>query len=59
MAVVVASPTACHEETIRESLLHGKHVFCEKPVAQDMASSARCYQLADKCGKTLFCAFNR
>jgi myo-inositol 2-dehydrogenase/D-chiro-inositol 1-dehydrogenase len=58
-AVVVASPTACHEETIRGALHSGKHVFCEKPVAQDSASAERCYHLAARCGKTLFCAFNR
>ncbi|PNF29151.1 putative oxidoreductase YrbE [Cryptotermes secundus] len=58
-AVVVASPTVCHEETIRGALLSGKHIFCEKPVAQDSESAERCYQLAARCGKTLFCAFNR
>jgi len=55
----VASPTVCHEKTIRGALQYGKHVFCEKPVAQDSASSERCYQQAARCGKTLFCAFNR
>jgi predicted dehydrogenase len=59
MAVVVASPTECHEKTVCGALESGKHVFCEKPVAQDSAGSERCYQLAARCGKTLFCAFNR
>jgi predicted dehydrogenase len=57
-AVVVASPTPCLEETILGSLQHEKHVFCEKPLAQDSASSERCYRLAANCGSTLFCAFN-
>jgi hypothetical protein len=59
LAVVVASPTQCHEKTICGALEHGKHVFCEKPVAQDSAGSERCYQLAAERGKSLFCAFNR
>jgi hypothetical protein len=59
LAVVVASPTQCHEKTICGALEHGKHVFCEKPVAQDGAGSERCYRLAADRGKTLFCAFNR
>ncbi|XP_021930210.1 uncharacterized protein LOC110834895 [Zootermopsis nevadensis] len=58
-AVVVASPTACHEETILGALQHRKHVFCEKPVAHSSASSENCYRLAAHYGKTLFCAFNR
>jgi predicted dehydrogenase len=58
-AVVVASPTLCHEETIQGALNSGKHVFSEKPVAQNSESAERCYQLAARCGKTLFCAFNR
>jgi hypothetical protein len=59
LAVVVASPTQCHENTVCGALEYGKHVFCEKPVAQDSAGSERCYRLAADCGKTLFCAFNR
>ncbi|KAJ4432921.1 hypothetical protein ANN_15178, partial [Periplaneta americana] len=58
-AVVVASPTVCHEDTVRGALQHGKHVFCEKPVAQDEVSSERCFKQATSSGKTLFCAFNR
>jgi len=56
---VVASPTQCHEKTVCGALEHGKHVFCEKPVAQDSSGSERCYRLAADRGKTLFCAFNR
>jgi myo-inositol 2-dehydrogenase/D-chiro-inositol 1-dehydrogenase len=59
LAVVVASPTQCHEKTVCGALEHGKHVFCEKPVAQDSSGSERCYRLAADRGKTLFCAFNR
>jgi hypothetical protein len=59
LAVVVASPTQYHEKTICGALEHGKHVFCEKPVALDSVRSERCYQLAADRGKTLFCAFNR
>nr|CAD7199179.1 unnamed protein product [Timema douglasi] len=58
-AVVVASPTYTHEDIVRKSLEKGKAVFCEKPVAQDIASTKRCYEEAKKAGIPLFTAFNR
>ena len=30
--VVIASSTSTHFELIQQSLLHGKHIFCEKPI---------------------------
>lgn len=32
-AVVIASPTHLHYQMARDSLLSGKHVFCEKPIS--------------------------
>ena len=58
-AVMVATPTASHEEYITKSLEAKKAVFTEKPVSEDKDAVDRCYQLADKVGKPLFCAFNR
>nr|CAD7459065.1 unnamed protein product [Timema tahoe] len=58
-AVVVASPTYTHEDIVRKSLEKGKAVFCEKPVAEDIASTKRCYEEAKKVGKPLFTGFNR
>ena len=58
-AVMVATPTSSHEEYITKSLEAKKAVFTEKPVSEDSGSVERCYQLAAKVGKPLFCAFNR
>ena len=58
-AVIVATPTWTHEEFITKSLNGGKAVFTEKPVSEEANSVQRCYDLADKVGKPLFCAFNR
>lgn len=35
--VVVASPTAFHEEHTRAAFAHGAHVLCDKPVARSVA----------------------
>ncbi|XP_067006624.2 uncharacterized oxidoreductase YrbE [Anabrus simplex] len=58
-AVIVASPTYTHEEIVRKALESRKAVFCEKPIAGDIATTTKMYELADKVGKPLFCAFNR
>jgi len=58
-AVMVATPTSSHEEYITKSLEAKKAVFTEKPVSEDSDAVERCYQLAAKVGKPLFCAFNR
>jgi len=36
-----------------------KAVFCEKPVAENQLDTAKCYEMAEKIGTPLFCAFNR
>ncbi|XP_067006618.2 uncharacterized oxidoreductase YrbE [Anabrus simplex] len=59
VAVIVASPTYTHEEIVRKALESRKAVFCEKPIAEDIATTKKLYELADKVGKPLFCAFNR
>ncbi|MDO5068155.1 MAG: Gfo/Idh/MocA family oxidoreductase [Propionibacteriaceae bacterium] len=32
-AVIVASPNGNHHEAVMEAARHGKHIFCEKPIA--------------------------
>jgi predicted dehydrogenase len=50
-AVVVATPTSTHHKVVREALIAGKHVLCEKPLcqtkeqAQELVSLARERQL--------------
>lgn len=58
-AVVVASPTFTHEDIVTKSLAAKKSVFCEKPIAEDIESSTRCYKQAELVNKPLFSAFNR
>ena len=58
-AVIVATPTGSHEELITKSLEAGKAVFSEKPISEDHEAVKRCYQLATKVERPLFCAFNR
>ena len=56
---IIATPTPTHESLVRKCLEAGKHVCCEKPLAPSLEATKRCYQLAEKMGKILFCAFNR
>ncbi len=58
-AVIVASPTATHEDMICKSIDANKHVFCEKPLAKSLQAIRRCYDAAKAKNKQLFCAFNR
>ncbi len=58
-ACLIATPTFTHEEFVLSSLEAGKDVFCEKPIAETGEGTARCYAMAEKAGKNLFCAFNR
>ncbi len=58
-ACIIATPTHSHETLIMSALESGKSVFVEKPVSVLAEGTAKCYDLAEIKGKTLFCAFNR
>ncbi|XP_033641988.1 myo-inositol 2-dehydrogenase-like [Asterias rubens] len=58
-AVIVCTHTDSHKEIVQSSLQAGKSVFCEKPVATELSDTKACYDLAEKNGQFLFCAFNR
>ncbi|XP_025834714.1 uncharacterized protein LOC108737758 [Agrilus planipennis] len=58
-AVVVASPTHTHEQIVTQALDHKKAVFCEKPVAEDIEKTRKCFEKAKKVGMPLLTAFNR
>lgn len=57
--ILICTPTRTHEELVLKSLKAGKAVFCEKPLAPTYDGIKRCYELAEKMKKPLFCAFNR
>jgi predicted dehydrogenase len=49
-AVIVATPSRSHGEIVREALLRGLHVFCEKPFCLDVAEGSALAELADRNG---------
>ena len=52
-AVYIASPHGTHYTYAKESLLAGKHVLCEKPLAFDPEQIRELYEIADT-GKLVF-----
>jgi myo-inositol 2-dehydrogenase/D-chiro-inositol 1-dehydrogenase len=58
-AVVIASPTPYHVSMIEETAAAGKHVFCEKPIALDVAATQRAVAAADAAGVKLQIGFHR
>ena len=57
--VTVAIPNDDHEDTVIRSLMAGKHVICEKPVALSLASLDRMIAAAKKSGKLFTTHQNR
>jgi len=58
-AVVIATPNDTHAGLIREAVRAGKHVFCEKPVALDLAGADAALAEADRQGVKLQIGFQR
>ena len=52
-AVVLAVPTHLHGELTCAALAAGMHVFCEKPMALDLADCDRMIAAADQAGRVL------
>jgi len=57
--VIICTPTDTHEKLLLQSLNAGKHVLCEKPLARNIETIAKCYNLAKEKNVVLLCAFNR
>lgn len=57
-AVSVCTPNALHREVAVAALEAGKHVLCEKPLANNAVEGAKIVEAARKSGKKLMMAFN-
>jgi len=58
-AVVICSSTDTHAQMIEEAAEAGKHVFCEKPIALDLAQIDLALAAARRAGVKLQIGFNR
>lgn len=59
-AVWLVTPTSIHVEQIEQSLLAGKHVFCEKPVSLTVSECDRVVELArQRPAQTVMIGFTR
>jgi len=48
--VIIASTSAAHAEQIEQAAAAGSHIFCEKPIALDLASADRAIAAAERAG---------
>ncbi len=58
-AILICTPTASHPALIAEAAAAGKHIFCEKPVALDLAAHDAAVAAAEAAGVKLQIGFNR
>jgi myo-inositol 2-dehydrogenase / D-chiro-inositol 1-dehydrogenase len=58
-ALLLCSPSPSHPEQIVAAAEAGKHVFCEKPIAADVASADRAIAAAEAAGIALQVGYNR
>lgn len=57
-AVVVASPLPLHEQQVLAAIGAGKHVLCEKPLANTVPAARRMVEEASRAGVVLATGFN-
>ena len=58
-AVVIATPTPFHAPMVEQAAAAGKHVFCEKPIAFELAPTLRAIEAARSAGVKLQIGFHR
>jgi myo-inositol 2-dehydrogenase/D-chiro-inositol 1-dehydrogenase len=58
-AVLICTPTDTHAVLIQAAAQAGKHIFCEKPVALNLADTDAAVAAAERAGVTLQIGFNR
>ncbi len=54
----ICTPNVCHADTARKALLARKHLYCEKPLADTLASAEEMALLAQNSGKICTVVFN-
>jgi predicted dehydrogenase len=57
-AVIISTPPAQHEEIALAALAAGKHVLCEKPLANSVGACRRIVEAARASGRVLATGFN-
>jgi len=58
-AVVICTPTNTHSQIIAEAAQAGKHIFCEKPIAQELSSVDEALAAVRQAGVKFQVGFNR
>ncbi len=58
-AVVISTPHTLHMKEIADSLEHGLHVLCEKPLVCSVEDAKRVIELRDKTGKIVEVSYQR
>jgi myo-inositol 2-dehydrogenase/D-chiro-inositol 1-dehydrogenase len=58
-AVWICSPSSFHAEQIKACAANGKHVFCEKPIATDLAETVEAINACNEAGVKLMTGLQR
>ena len=58
-SVAICSSTDTHAQMMIEAAAHGKHIFCEKPIALDLGLIAKALEAVRNSGVKLQIGFNR
>merc|ERR1712241_560782 len=58
-AVWICSPSSYHAEQIKACAANGKHVFCEKPIATDLAETVGAINACNEVGVKLMIGLQR
>ena len=58
-AVWICSPSQYHAEQIKACAANGKHVFCEKPLATDLAETVEAINACNEAGVKLMTGLQR
>ena len=58
-AVLITTPPNTHAELVEATAAAGKHVFCEKPLAQNVGDATRAANACERAGVVLQVGYNR